>query len=105
MTPDHYGQTDAIHAARQNMLDHALRNNPERFVNKAPTPFLRKPTAAWIKLTSVNAEDPSLNADPGCIKVVGHVPIHRPLGKRQSQRQGGREEKERDWSPGFPAPG
>jgi transposase-like protein len=49
MTPDqvHYGQTDAIHAARQNTLDHAFRNNPERFVNKAPTPP-DKPTAAWI---------------------------------------------------------
>ena len=49
MTPDqvHYGQTDAIHAARQNTLDHAFRNNPERFVNKAPTPP-NKPTAAWI---------------------------------------------------------
>ena len=49
MTPNqvHYGQTDAIHAARQNTLDHAFRNNPERFVNKAPTPP-NKPTAAWI---------------------------------------------------------
>ena len=49
MTPDqvHYGQTDAIYAARQNTLDHAFRNNPERFVNKAPTPP-EKPTAAWI---------------------------------------------------------
>ena len=36
MTPDqvHYGQTDAIHHARQNTLDRAYRNNPERFVNK-----------------------------------------------------------------------
>ena len=49
MTPDqvHYGQTNAVHAARQNTLDHAFRNNPERFVNKAPTPP-DKPTAAWI---------------------------------------------------------
>ena len=49
MTPDqvHYGQTDAIHAARQNTLDRAFRNNPERFVNKPPTPP-DKPTAAWI---------------------------------------------------------
>ena len=71
MTPDqvHYGQTDAIHAARQNTLDRAFRNNPERFVNKPPTPP-DKPTAAWINPPSVNAEDPSLNADPGCIKVV-----------------------------------
>jgi putative transposase len=49
MTPDqvHYGQTDAVHAARQHTLDHAFRVNPERFVNKAPTPP-QKPTAAWI---------------------------------------------------------
>jgi putative transposase len=49
MTPDqvHYGQTDAIHAARQNTLDRAFRNNPERFVNKPPEPP-DKPTAAWI---------------------------------------------------------
>jgi putative transposase len=49
MTPDqvHYGQIDAVHAARQVTLDHAFRENPERFVNKAPTPP-NKPTAAWI---------------------------------------------------------
>jgi putative transposase len=49
MTPDqvHYGQTDAVHAARQHTLDHAFRINPERFVNKAPNPP-PKPTAAWI---------------------------------------------------------
>ena len=49
MTPDqvHYGQTDAVHAARQNILDRAFRNNPERFVNKPPRPP-DKPTAAWI---------------------------------------------------------
>jgi putative transposase len=49
MTPDqvHYGQIDAVHAARQVTLDQAFRENPERFVNKAPTPP-DKPTAAWI---------------------------------------------------------
>ena len=49
MTPDqvHYGQTDAVHAARQATLDRAFRDNPERFVKKAPTPPA-KPTAAWI---------------------------------------------------------
>jgi transposase InsO family protein len=49
MTPDqvHYGQTDAVHAARQQALDQAFRVNPERFVNKPPTPPA-KPTAAWI---------------------------------------------------------
>jgi len=43
----HYRQTDAIHAARQNTLNQAFRDNPERFVNKPPTPP-EKPSAAWI---------------------------------------------------------
>jgi len=49
MTPDqvHYGQTDAVHAARQVTLDRAFAENPARFVNKTPTPPA-KPTAAWI---------------------------------------------------------
>jgi transposase InsO family protein len=49
MTPDqvHYGQADAVHAARQETLDHAFRANPARFVNKTPAPPA-KPTAAWI---------------------------------------------------------
>ena len=49
MTSDqvHYGQIDAVHAAPQQILDHAFCENPERVVNKAPTP-LDKPTAAWI---------------------------------------------------------
>lgn len=49
MTPDqvHYGLADAVHAARQDTLDQAFRANPQRFVNKTPTPP-DKPTAAWI---------------------------------------------------------
>jgi putative transposase len=49
MTPDqvHYGQVDAVHAARQQTLDHAFLANPNRFVNKTPEPP-SKPTAAWI---------------------------------------------------------
>lgn len=49
MTPDqvHFGQADAVYAARQLTLDHAFRENPTRFVNKPPTPPA-KPTAAWI---------------------------------------------------------
>jgi transposase InsO family protein len=49
MTPDqvHYGQIDAIHAARQHTLDQAFRENRNRFVNKQPTPPA-KPAAAWI---------------------------------------------------------
>ncbi|MEI8397365.1 MAG: IS3 family transposase [Rhodospirillaceae bacterium] len=49
MTPDqvHYGQADAVHAARQLVLDGAFSKNPERFVKKMPNPPA-KPTAAWI---------------------------------------------------------
>lgn len=49
MTPDqvHYGQVDAIHAARQATLDRAYAESPARFVNKVPTPPA-KPTQAWI---------------------------------------------------------
>ena len=38
---------DAVHAARQDTLDHAFRENRARFVNKRPNPP-DKPTAAWI---------------------------------------------------------
>ena len=49
MTPDqvHYGQADAVHAARQKILDLAYTANPERFVKKSPNPP-NKPTAVWI---------------------------------------------------------
>ena len=49
MTPDqvHYGQIDAVHAARQVTLDQVFRKNPERFVKKPPVPPA-KPTATWI---------------------------------------------------------
>jgi transposase InsO family protein len=49
MTPDqvHYGQIDAVHAARQVTLDLAFSANPERFVKKPPVPP-NKPTATWI---------------------------------------------------------
>jgi putative transposase len=49
MTPDqvHFGQTDAIHAARQHTLDSAYSKTPERFVANPPQPPA-KPTAAWI---------------------------------------------------------
>jgi putative transposase len=49
MTPDqvHYGQVEAVHAARQQTLDRACRDTPERFVNQRPKPPA-KPTAAWI---------------------------------------------------------
>ena len=49
MTPDqvHFGQTDAVHTARQITLDQAFRANPERFVTKPPVPPT-KPTTTWI---------------------------------------------------------
>jgi transposase InsO family protein len=49
MTPDqvHYGQIDAVHAARQLTLNQAFGANPERFVKKPPVPPA-KPTATWI---------------------------------------------------------
>jgi len=49
MTPDqvHYGQADAVHAARQETLDRAFHINPERFVRRPPRPPA-KPTATWI---------------------------------------------------------
>ena len=49
MTPDqvHYGQIDAVHAARQLTLSQAFRETPERFVKKPPVPPA-KPTATWI---------------------------------------------------------
>jgi putative transposase len=61
MTPDqvHYGQVDAVHAARQETLHRAFRANPERFVRKAPQPPAR-PTATWIN-PPTTAKNPSLN--------------------------------------------
>lgn len=49
MTPDqvHYGQANAIHAARQHTLNQAYQANPERFVRKMPEPPA-PPTATWI---------------------------------------------------------
>ena len=49
MTPDqiHFGQADAIHAARQKTLDAAFLNTPERFVRQRPKPP-QIPTAVWI---------------------------------------------------------
>ena len=57
MTPDqvHYGQADAVHAARQKTLDLAYAANPERFVRKSPNPPC-KPTAVWINPPSQKSE-------------------------------------------------
>jgi hypothetical protein len=61
-TPDqvHYGQADDIHAARQIILDRAFKDDPERFVNKPPTPPA-KPTAVWINPPLKHASQESLN--------------------------------------------
>ncbi len=57
MTPDqvHFGQADAVHAARQNTLNRAFQENRARFVNQTPKPPA-KPTAAWINPPSRNAD-------------------------------------------------
>src|SRR5690242_14060973 len=49
MTPDqvHYGQANAVHAARQDVLAQAYQANPQRFVRKAPVPP-PMPTQTWI---------------------------------------------------------
>ena len=62
MTPDqvHYGQADAIHAARQATLDRAFAEHPERFVRQSPRPP-QKPTAAWINPPQHQAIPASLN--------------------------------------------
>ena len=58
MTPDQvpYGQADAIYAARQETLDGVFRDNPERFVNKAPQPP-DKPTRVWINPATVRPQE------------------------------------------------
>jgi transposase InsO family protein len=58
MTPDqvHYGQANTVYAARQETLDQAFRDNPERFVNKAPMPP-DKPTEVWINPPTVRSEN------------------------------------------------
>jgi len=49
MTPDqrHFGQAEALFAARQATLDAAFRSTPERFVRQPPKPP-QIPTAVWI---------------------------------------------------------
>jgi putative transposase len=50
MTPDqvHYGQADAVHAARQQTLDRACCDTPERFVNKPPNHLPSQPPLGSI---------------------------------------------------------
>ena len=58
MTPDqvHYGQADAVHAARQVTLNRAFAINPTRFVHKPPKPPA-KPVATWINPPPKTAND------------------------------------------------
>jgi putative transposase len=58
MTPNqvHYGQADQIYAARQQTLDQAFANSPERFVQKTPEPP-PKPSAAWINPPAQNKNE------------------------------------------------
>jgi transposase InsO family protein len=62
MTPNqvHYGQIDAIHAARQRTLNAAFAAHPERFVKKPPNPP-DKPTAVWINPPQHQVPRASLN--------------------------------------------
>ena len=87
MTPDqmHYGQIDAVHAARQLTLDQAFRANPERFVNQPPIPPA-KPAATWINPPTPKSQStlptlPPLQAAPRCVpphRVVPGNPSPRP---------------------------
>jgi len=66
MTPDqvHYGQADEVHATRQKILDRAFRDNPNRFVNKAPQPP-QKPTAVWINPPALKLQVDTFRAASG----------------------------------------
>ena len=58
MTPAtvHYGRAEAVHAERARVLNAAYHANPERFIQRAPTPP-PVPTAAWIN--KPNSEEPA----------------------------------------------
>ena len=67
MTPDqvHYGQADAVHDARQEILDVAYAANPERFVKKSPKPPRKsQPPSGSIRRPKV-LKYPSLNSNAG----------------------------------------
>ena len=78
LTPEtvHYGQADAVIAARQQTLNAAYAAHPERFVGKRPQPPLL-PAAAWINppVEKTKAQDApgstqtisdDLRVDPTC---------------------------------------
>ena len=66
LTPD---QADAVHATRQHTLDRAVRGHPARFVNKSAN-TTRQANCSLDQSSTCNVNHPSLNGDPGCIKVV-----------------------------------
>lgn len=43
----HYGRTDQVQQARQQVLEKAFKNHPERFVRGVPNPPM-VPDAVWI---------------------------------------------------------
>jgi len=58
MTPDqiHFGQAEAVYAARQATLDAAFISTPERFVRNPPKPP-QIPTAVWINPPKTTEEN------------------------------------------------
>ena len=82
MTPDqvHYGQADAIHAARQTTLNDAFNRNPERFVRKEPQPPA-KPMATWINPPCGSLSRPAQMA--GAFASASAIPHHRTLGGKR----------------------
>ena len=71
----HYGQIDAVHAARQATLDQALRDNLGRFEKNPPVPPA-KPTATWINCRRRN-QLPECISSPSRYSVRS-VPVLRP---------------------------
>jgi transposase InsO family protein len=76
MTPDqvHYGQADAVHAARQTTLDQAFRHTPERFVKHPPMPPA-KPTAVWINPPH-RVQHPLITEPTKAETTQGRIPSH-----------------------------
>jgi putative transposase len=68
MTPDqvHFGQADAVHAARQDTLDRAFRENRARFVKKDRTRLPNRPLLGSTRLSRSQWSklNPSLTPKP-----------------------------------------
>jgi putative transposase len=72
----HYGQIEAVGAARQHVLTAAYAAHPERFVRRPPVPPT-VPTAAWI-----NPPPPGTEPTPGRPVVTPVTPLET-AGVRQ----------------------